>query len=83
MFSAKYHFNICWKIYSQIDFDLSRVKLQKKLPEGNCKHRFQLAGFRVIGVRVIGVRVIGVRVIGVRVIGVKITVNIWGKSKGN
>ena len=29
---------------------------------------FELAGFRVIGVRVIGV---------------KITVNLWGKSKGN
>ena len=34
MFSAKYHFNICWKIYSQIDFQLSRVKLQSKVPEG-------------------------------------------------
>ena len=34
MFSAKSYFNICWKIYSQIDFELSRVKLQSKVPEG-------------------------------------------------
>ena len=35
MFSAKSHFlNICCKIYSQIDFELWRVKLQSKVPEG-------------------------------------------------
>ena len=34
MFSVKSYFNICWKIYSQIDFELSRVKLQSKVPEG-------------------------------------------------
>ena len=33
MFSAKSYFNIYWKIYSQIDFELSRVKLQSKVPE--------------------------------------------------
>ena len=30
----KSYFNICWKIYSQIDFKLSRVKLQSKVPDG-------------------------------------------------
>ena len=34
MFRAKSYFKICWKIYSQIDFELSRVKLQSKVPEG-------------------------------------------------
>ena len=34
MFSAKTHFNIFWKIYSQIHFEISRLKLQSKVPEG-------------------------------------------------
>ena len=32
--STKSYFNICWKIYSQINFELSRVKLQSKVPQG-------------------------------------------------
>ena len=34
MFGAKSYFDICWKIYSQNEFELSRVKLQNKVPEG-------------------------------------------------
>ena len=56
MFSAKSHFNICRKIYSQTDLEMSRVELQAKYLKGRI-HCFELAGFRVIGVRVIGVKI--------------------------